>query len=422
MDQNEKLEAAYALRREVLGDAYVDSVVDDPDPAARDFQDHLTVQAWGAWQRGGAALGPRPQPVGAGHDRRARPHGGVPPARRGHAPHRGHRRRARRAALPDRRLLRRPRRGRRPGARSGRSRRAGRRGVSVPAVGDGVVGHGRAGQHGRRTRDEPRRRRARAGGPRRGRSRTGACRLDHGDRRRGGGPPGRGGGAQPARRRRRRGRWSTSRCATADRRTSLVVDTSTVGVAAARELAAARWTQSASATSTPRSREGWPGPAPARCTVMYAGTDAACAAAEPVLAGLSDRRRAGGGAAGDGPGREAGQQLPLGRRAGGGERGDRVRHLGGVDMATVLEVRQRLQRPERGHAATSSRTTSSPAGTRRASATRSWPRTSRSTWREAGHRSPADGLGAQVAECGRRSPRAEPGADFTRIFPFVAGD
>jgi 4-carboxymuconolactone decarboxylase len=54
VDQNDKLEAAYALRREVLGDAYVDSVVDDPDPAARDFQDHLTMQAWGAWQRGGA--------------------------------------------------------------------------------------------------------------------------------------------------------------------------------------------------------------------------------------------------------------------------------------------------------------------------------------------------------------------------------
>jgi 4-carboxymuconolactone decarboxylase len=54
MDQNEKLQAAYAMRRRVLGDAYVDSVTADPDPAAADFQDHLTAQAWGAWARGGA--------------------------------------------------------------------------------------------------------------------------------------------------------------------------------------------------------------------------------------------------------------------------------------------------------------------------------------------------------------------------------
>ena len=54
MDQNEKLRAAYAVRREVLGDAYVDAVTSDPDPAAVDFQDHLTAQAWGAWARGGA--------------------------------------------------------------------------------------------------------------------------------------------------------------------------------------------------------------------------------------------------------------------------------------------------------------------------------------------------------------------------------
>ena len=54
MDQNERLQAARAKRREVLGDAYVDSMVADDDPAAADFQDHVTAMAWGAWAREGA--------------------------------------------------------------------------------------------------------------------------------------------------------------------------------------------------------------------------------------------------------------------------------------------------------------------------------------------------------------------------------
>jgi 4-carboxymuconolactone decarboxylase len=47
------LEAAYAVRRQVLGDAYVDSVTDDPDPVAAEFQDFITGMAWGVWSRGG---------------------------------------------------------------------------------------------------------------------------------------------------------------------------------------------------------------------------------------------------------------------------------------------------------------------------------------------------------------------------------
>lgn len=43
------LEPARAVRRAVLGAEYVDAVTADPDPVARDFQDHLTATAWGAW-------------------------------------------------------------------------------------------------------------------------------------------------------------------------------------------------------------------------------------------------------------------------------------------------------------------------------------------------------------------------------------
>lgn len=41
------------MRRAVLGDAYVDAQVEDPSPAMREFQDHLTAMAWGAWAREG---------------------------------------------------------------------------------------------------------------------------------------------------------------------------------------------------------------------------------------------------------------------------------------------------------------------------------------------------------------------------------
>lgn len=48
------LDAAYALRRKMLGDAYVDGQKAPDDPALADFQDYITQQAWGVWTRGGA--------------------------------------------------------------------------------------------------------------------------------------------------------------------------------------------------------------------------------------------------------------------------------------------------------------------------------------------------------------------------------
>ncbi|WP_007508052.1 carboxymuconolactone decarboxylase family protein [Pseudofrankia saprophytica] len=51
---DDALSAAYALRRAMLGDAYVDRQTGETDPVARDFQDHITRQAWGVWTRGGA--------------------------------------------------------------------------------------------------------------------------------------------------------------------------------------------------------------------------------------------------------------------------------------------------------------------------------------------------------------------------------
>ena len=54
MEETEQLRAARAMRRAVLGDAYVDAATADPSPAAAEFQDYLTSMAWGVWTRGGA--------------------------------------------------------------------------------------------------------------------------------------------------------------------------------------------------------------------------------------------------------------------------------------------------------------------------------------------------------------------------------
>jgi 4-carboxymuconolactone decarboxylase len=58
MQETEELRAARAMRRAMLGDAYVDSVTTDPDPVAGEFQDYITSMAWGVWAREGA-LSPR---------------------------------------------------------------------------------------------------------------------------------------------------------------------------------------------------------------------------------------------------------------------------------------------------------------------------------------------------------------------------
>jgi 4-carboxymuconolactone decarboxylase len=52
------LDAARALRRAMLGDAYVDANAVPEGTVAAEFQDYITSVAWGAWARGGP-LSPR---------------------------------------------------------------------------------------------------------------------------------------------------------------------------------------------------------------------------------------------------------------------------------------------------------------------------------------------------------------------------
>ena len=77
--------------------------------------------------------------------------------------------------------------------------------------------------------------------------------------------------------------------AAADRRASHVVDTSTIGVRAAQRIAALLIGCGVGYVDAPVSG-GVAGARARTLAVMYAGPDDACARVEPVLAGLSDRR------------------------------------------------------------------------------------------------------------------------------------
>ena len=78
--------------------------------------------------------------------------------------------------------------------------------------------------------------------------------------------------------------------AATDRRTTFVVDTSTIGVVAARAIDGLLAAESIGYVDAPVSG-GVAGARARTLSVMYAGADSACTAAEPVLAGLGDRRR-----------------------------------------------------------------------------------------------------------------------------------
>jgi 4-carboxymuconolactone decarboxylase len=54
MPENDQPGAAQAMRRAMLGDAYVDAQSTEPNPVMGEFSDYVTSMAWGVWARGGA--------------------------------------------------------------------------------------------------------------------------------------------------------------------------------------------------------------------------------------------------------------------------------------------------------------------------------------------------------------------------------
>jgi 3-hydroxyisobutyrate dehydrogenase-like beta-hydroxyacid dehydrogenase len=210
----------------------------------------------------------------------------------------------------------------------------------------------------------------------------------------------------------------TSELAAADDRvTTHVVDTSTVGVAAAREIAARCADGGIAYVDAPVSG-GVAGARARTLAVMYAADDDACARVEPVLAGLTDCRYR----VGDRPG--LGQAMKLANNFlsataliatseavafGLGE---------GLDMATMLEVlngssgRSAATSDKFPHHVLTGRYASGFTNTLMAKDVRLYQRAA------------ADGgapstLGEITAAVWESFAAQTPGADFTRIYPFT---
>ncbi|MBA2947830.1 NAD(P)-dependent oxidoreductase [Streptomyces himalayensis] len=205
----------------------------------------------------------------------------------------------------------------------------------------------------------------------------------------------------------------------AGRRAAHVVDTSTIGVAAAQRVAELLAKVGIGYVDAPVSG-GVAGARARTLTVMYAGSDEACARMEPVLAGLSDRRRR----VGDRPGlaqalKLANNFLSATALAATSEAiafGCSV----GLDMGTMLEV---LNASSGRSAATEDKfphhvlTGRYASGFANSLMSKDVGLYLQAVGEEGG---PAE-IGALVAALWERFAEAEPGADFTRIHPFVQG-
>jgi 3-hydroxyisobutyrate dehydrogenase-like beta-hydroxyacid dehydrogenase len=203
------------------------------------------------------------------------------------------------------------------------------------------------------------------------------------------------------------------------RRAAYVVDTSTVGLAAAHAIDELLRASGVAYVDAPVSG-GVAGARARTLSVMYAGPDAACRAVEPVLAGLSDHRRR----VGDRPGMAQALKLAnnflsataLAATSEAVAFGLSV----GLDMATMLEV---IDASSGQSAATSDKFPNHVlTGRYAAGFANSLMSKDLKLYLGAVEALGAPSVLGRVTESvWGRFATAEPGADFTRIFPFVEG-
>jgi 3-hydroxyisobutyrate dehydrogenase len=204
------------------------------------------------------------------------------------------------------------------------------------------------------------------------------------------------------------------------RRTASVIDTSTIGVAAARSVEGLLSAAGIGYVDAPVSG-GVAGARARTLTVMYAGPAPVCASVEPVLAGLSDRRRRVGDRAGQGQALKLANNFLSAVALAATSEAVSFSVSMGLDMEVVLEV---LNASSGQSQATADKfpnhvlTGRYAAGFANvlmakdlhlyldASGTR------RDAWTT---------VGAVTASIWERFAEVEPGADFTRIYPFLAG-
>jgi 3-hydroxyisobutyrate dehydrogenase-like beta-hydroxyacid dehydrogenase len=204
------------------------------------------------------------------------------------------------------------------------------------------------------------------------------------------------------------------------RRTASVIDTSTIGVTAARSVDGLLSGAGIGYVDAPVSG-GVAGAHARTLSVMYAGPERVCAEVEPVLAGLSDRRRRVGGVAGLGQALKLANNFLSAVALAATSEAVSFSVAVGLDMGVVLEV---LDASSGQSQATSDKFPNHVlTGRYAAGFANTLMAKDLRLYLEAGAARPdaARTLAAVTASVWERFAAAEPGADFTRIYPFVAG-
>ncbi|HEY8217281.1 MAG TPA: NAD(P)-dependent oxidoreductase [Acidimicrobiia bacterium] len=204
-----------------------------------------------------------------------------------------------------------------------------------------------------------------------------------------------------------------------ENRVTHVVDTSTIGVRAAEEVAALLARDEIAYVDAPVSG-GVAGARARTLTVMYAGPDDACARVEPVLAALSDGRHRVGDRAGLGQAMKLANNFLSATALAATSEAIAFGRSVGLDMTTMLEV---LNGSSGRSAATSDKFPDHVVTGRYAAGfTNTLMTKDVRLYLDAVEQRglPAE-IGAVTTSVWERFAELEPGADFTRIYPFVEG-
>ena len=206
---------------------------------------------------------------------------------------------------------------------------------------------------------------------------------------------------------------------TPQRRVAHVVDTSTIGVAAARAIDGLLTEAGVAYVDAPVSG-GVAGAQARTLSVMYSGPDAACLQVEPVLAGLSDRRRRVGDQAGMAQALKLANNFLSATALAATSEAVTFGLSVGLDMRTMLEV---IDASSGRSAATSDKFPNHVLNRRYAAgfANSLMSKDLKLYLRAVEAQGAPSVIGRVTESVWERFAAAEPGADFTRIFPFVEG-
>ena len=207
---------------------------------------------------------------------------------------------------------------------------------------------------------------------------------------------------------------------TTERRVSRVLDTSTVGVSAARAIETRLGDVGVGYVDAPVSG-GVAGARARTLMVMYAGTDDDCAAVEPVLAGLSDRRRRVGHRAGMAQAMKLANNFLSATALAAASEAVAFGLSVGLDLATMLDV---LSTSSGQSAAITDKFTNHVlTGTYSSGFANTLMAKDLGLYLDAvrAQGTPSD-FGTRTEATWTEFAGAEPGVDFTRIYPHLTGD